>query len=125
MESLKTLPTNKSVTGLTEIAASQTTKTGVLIEQLITGIQADIAQAVEQLEEGLSTIRALEGHTKCVNGLASTLKAKGVAIEQIIAVLRSESDDVARKMRGTPRVPISVNVNVSHLDRVVAVRKVG
>jgi hypothetical protein len=115
----------KSQQGPPEDAAVVTTRTGLLIEQLITGIQADIAEAVEQLEGGLATIRALETHTKGVNGLASVLRSKGIAIEQIIDVLRGEADDVARKMQGTPREPIVENVNVAHLERVAEVLKAG
>jgi hypothetical protein len=125
MESLNTLQKEESGQGLIEDAAIVTTRTGLLIDQLITGIQADIAEAVEQLEGGLGTIRALETHTKGVNGLASTLRSKGIAIEQIIEVLRGEADDVARKMLGTPREPITENVDIAHLERVEAVRKVG
>jgi len=125
MESLHTIQNEESGEGLTEDAAIATTRTGLLIDQLITGIQADIADAVEQLEGGLATIRALETHTKGVNGLAAILRSKGVAIEQIIDVLRGEADDVARKMQGTPREPIIESVNIAHLERVTAVRKVG
>jgi hypothetical protein len=125
MESLKTIRNAESGQAPTEDATIVTTRTGPLIDELITGIQADIADAVERLEGGLATIRALETHTKGVNGLASTLRSKGIAIEQIVEVLRDEADAVARKMLGTPRESITEHVDVEHLERVAEVRKVG
>jgi hypothetical protein len=106
-------------------ASIHTTRTGPLISQLITGVQADIGEAVEQLEGGLATIRALEAVTKGVNGLASTLRSKGNEIEQIIDVLRNESDGVPKKMLGTPLEPITEQVDADHRERVRAARAVG
>ena len=125
MESLKTLRAEDSEQALTEDAAVVTTRTGALMNQLITGIQADIADAVEQLEGSLATIRALEAQTKGVNGLASTLKSKGSEVEHIIEVLRSEAHGVAKKMLGTSREPIIERVDVKHLERVAQARKAG
>lgn len=102
-----------------------TTRTGPLISQLITGVQADIGDAVEQLEGGLATIRALEAVTKGVNGLASTLRSKGSEIEQIIDVLRNESEGVSKKMLGTSREPMTEQLDADHLQRVRAARAVG
>lgn len=83
------------------------TRTGPLVGKLVEGIQADISDAIEQLEGGLAKIRALEAHTKGVNGLSATLKAKGNEIAQTIDVLRGEAEGVARKMLATaPREPI-------------------
>jgi len=125
MKSLKTLRNEESGKAATEDTRTVTIRTGSLVNQLISGIQADIADAIQQLEGSLATIRALEAHAKGVNGLASTLKSKGSEIEQIIDVLRSEAHGVARKMLGTPREPIIERVDVAHLDRVAAARKAG
>lgn len=103
----------------------QSTRTGPLIAQFITGVQADIADAVEQLEKGLATIGALEAVTKGVNGLASTLRSKGSEIEQVIEVLRNESDSVSKKMQGTSWEPMTEQLDADHLKRVRAARAVG
>lgn len=93
------------------------TRTGPLVGKLVEGIQADIADAVEQLDGGLRKIRALEAHTKGVNGLSATLKAKGNEIAQIIEVLTGESDGVAKKMIGATREPIAERVNADHIPK--------
>lgn len=96
------------------------TRTGALVSKLVEGIQADIGDAVEQLQAGLSKLRALESHTKGVNGLSATLKAKGNEIAQIIDVLEGESDGVAKKMlSASPKEQITERVNTEHLTKVV------
>ena len=125
MESLNTVWNEESGQEVTEYALSATTRTGPLINQLIMGIQADIADAVEQLEAGLAMIRALEAHAKGVNGLASILKSKGNEVEHIIDVLSNEADEVARKMLGASWEPIMEHVDAAHLERVAESRKVG
>lgn len=101
------------------------TRTGPLVGKLVEGIQADIADAVEQLQGGLSKIRALESHTKGVNGLSSTLKAEASKLDQMIATLTDESEGVGRKMLGTGREPITEKVDPAHLERVTAARAAG
>lgn len=101
---------------------SETTRTGPLIGKLVEGIQADIGEAVEQLQAGLSKIRALEAHTKGVNGLSSTLKAEASKLDQMISTLTDESEAVGRKMLGTGREPITEKVDAAHLEKVTAAR---
>lgn len=97
------------------------TRTGPLEGKLVEGIQADIGDAVEQLQAGLSKLRALESHTKGVNGLSATLKAKGNEIAQIIDVLEGEQESVAKKMLSTaPKEQITEKVNADHLAKVVS-----
>lgn len=102
---------------------SDSTRTGPLVGKLVEGIQADLADAVEQLQGGLAKMRALEGHTKGVNGLSATLKARGNEVAQIIDVLSGESESVARKMLGTgTKDPITERLNIEHATAVVAAR---
>lgn len=105
--------------------STPTTRTGPLMRQLVSGVQADIGEAVEQLEKGLAGIRSLESVTKGVNGLASTLKSKGNEIEQIIDVLRAESESIPKKLLGAHCEPMTEQVDMSHLERVRAARAVG
>lgn len=101
---------------------SETTRTGPLVGKLVEGIQADISDAIEQLQGGLSKIRALESHTKGVNGLSATLKAKGNEVAQIIDVLEGECEGVAKKMLASaPKEPITEHLNADHLAKVKAV----
>lgn len=101
---------------------TETTRTGPLVGKLVEGIQSDISDAIEQLQGGLSKIRALESHTKGVNGLSATLKGQGNAIAEAIKVLTEESQSVGRKMLASaPKEPITEHVNADHLAKVRAV----
>lgn len=97
-------------------------RTGPLMAKTVEGIQADIHEAVEHLEAGLTQMRELESVVRGVNGLSSTLRTKGNEIEQVLDTLRSESDAVAKKMLGTAKEPITERVDTAHLEKVSAAR---
>lgn len=102
--------------------SNESTRTGPLVGKLVEGIQADISDAIEQLEGGLAKIRALESHTKGVNGLSGVLKAKGSEIQAAIDTLRGESAGIERKLLGTGREPINERVDATLAKKVAAAR---
>lgn len=98
------------------------TRTGPLVQKLVDGVQEDMEEAIGHLEKGLAVIRALEGHTKGVNGLSAFLKAKGTALEQVISDTREESEAVARKMLGAGAPEIVQTVNGEKVAEVAAAK---
>ena len=93
-------------------------RTGPAVQKVVDAVQEDIGEVVDLLTRGLEKMRDLEGHARGINGLASTLKGKGNEVEQVIAVLREESERVAAKMLAEPRAQIRESVDEVKLAEV-------
>lgn len=99
------------------------TRTGPLVQKLVDGLREDMAEAIEHLTRGLATLRALEGETKGVNGLASLLRSKGNELETVIGALEEERDAVPAKMLGGGRPEIVQTVDTEKLAQVRAAKE--
>lgn len=88
------------------------------MQKVVGAVQEDVAEIVDDLQRALDKMRELEGHAKGINGLASILKGKGNEVEQVIAVLKEESERVAAKMLAEPRSPIRESVDEEKVEQV-------
>lgn len=96
--------------------------TGPAAQKLVEAVQEDIAEVVDLLGRALKKMREIEEEGRGVNGLATTMKARGNLIDETINVLNGESDGVQKKMAGASRVEVVSHVDEAQAERVRAAK---
>lgn len=90
--------------------------TGPAAQKLVEAVQEDISEVVDLLERALRKIREVEDEGRGVNGLATTMKGQGNAIQEAMRVIIAEAESVAKKMlRPAPPDPIVQTIDETKL----------